>query len=243
MATDRNGSKKGLSGPLLNQLSQMDGFVHVVRCFENPSVPHPAGSVDPQRDLVSLDSELALNDLIAVERKLERLAEERKKGAGRDKAQIEREIVLFERFQDTLSAGTPLRDIEIAAEEEKTLSGFGLLTRKPVLVVLNLSDGQTPPQIEYPHRRARSCRCRAAGDGAGPAPAGRSRDVHGRVRHPGAGSATGDQAAPTTCSACSPSSPSVKTKCAPGRCGAAPAPGKPPGRSTPTCKKASSAPK
>jgi hypothetical protein len=146
--------KNGLSGPLLNQLSQMDGFVHVVRCFENLSAPHPAGNIDPQRDLVALDSELALNDLIAVERKLERLADERKKGAGRDKAQIEREIVLFERLHAALSSDTLLRDVEISAEEEKWLSGFGLLTRKPVLVVLNLSDGQEPPTVEYQSGRS-----------------------------------------------------------------------------------------
>ncbi len=143
--------RKGISGQLLNQLSQMDGFVHVVRCFDNPSVPHPTGSLDPQRDIISMDNELALNDLISVERKLERLVEEKKKSGGRDKATIEREAALFERFQSTLAGGTPLRDIEIDAEQEKLLSGFGLLTLKPVLIVLNLADGQTPPQIEYPH--------------------------------------------------------------------------------------------
>lgn len=151
---DGGSAKSGLSGPLLNQLSQMDGFVHVVRCFENASAPHPAGSVDPQRDIRDLDGELLLNDLIAVERKQERLAEERKKGGGRDKAQIEREIALFDRLHEALSADIALRDVEISAEEEKTLSGFGLLTRKPVLIVLNLSDGQTPPPVTYASSRA-----------------------------------------------------------------------------------------
>src|SRR5512135_1967304 len=60
-------SKSGLSGALLNQLAQMDGFLHVVRCFEDPSVPHPSGSVDPRRDITAMDAELLLNDLIAVE--------------------------------------------------------------------------------------------------------------------------------------------------------------------------------
>jgi GTP-binding protein YchF len=152
-ASGKNGNgKKGISGQLLNQLSQMDGFVHVVRCFENPSVPHPSGSLDPQRDIDSMDSELALNDLISVERKLERLTEEKKKSGGRDKAVIEREAALFEKFQATLSAGVPLRDIDLDAEQERMLSGFGLLTLKPALIVLNLADGQTPHQIEYPHR-------------------------------------------------------------------------------------------
>jgi hypothetical protein len=144
------GGSGNISGALLNTLTQLDGFVNVVRCFEDDSVPHPAGSVNPGRDVTAMDSELMLNDLIAVERKLERLAEERKKGGGRDKGIIERERVLFERFKEQLESNHPLREIDLSTEEEKTLSGFGFLTRKPMLVVLNLSEGQTPPGIEYP---------------------------------------------------------------------------------------------
>jgi hypothetical protein len=151
---DGSSSKEGISGTLLNQLTQMDGFIHVLRVFENPNVAHLSDSIDPRRDLVSMDSEFILNDLIAVERRLERLAEEHKKGGGRDKAIIEREITLFNRFHAALSAETPLRDISISAEEEKSLSGFGFLSRKPVLVVLNLSEGQTPPVIDYPHQHS-----------------------------------------------------------------------------------------
>src|SRR5512143_1828813 len=58
------GGKSAISGPLLNQLSQMDGFLHVVRCFEDPSIPHPAETVDPLRDIATMDTELLLNDLI-----------------------------------------------------------------------------------------------------------------------------------------------------------------------------------
>ena len=145
-------NKTGLSGALLNQLNQMDGFVHVVRCFDDPSVPHPAGSLDWCRDIQAMDGELLLNDLIAVERKLERLVEERKKGGGRDKTIIEREIALFERLQAALNEEKPLRDVDMTAEEEKTLAGFGFLTRKPVLILLNLADGQPAPAIEYAHQ-------------------------------------------------------------------------------------------
>ena len=148
-------AKTGLSGTLLNQLTTMDGFIHVVRCFEDENVPHPAGSVNPARDIAAMDGELLLNDLIAVERKLERLAEERKKGGGRDKATVDREIGLFERFQAALNEEKPLRDVPISVEEDKSLSSFGFLTRKPVLVVLNLAEGQAAPAITYPHQHAR----------------------------------------------------------------------------------------
>jgi hypothetical protein len=142
-------SKSGISGALLNQLTQMDGFVHVVRCFTEAKVPHPSGSVNPLRDIAAMDSELLINDLIAVERKQERLAEERKKGGGRDRAQIDREVALFEKLAASLAREEPLRMVDLSLEEERLLSGFGFLTRKPVLMLLNLSEGQTPPLVEY----------------------------------------------------------------------------------------------
>src|SRR4030065_55682 len=143
------GSQSAISGQLLNILTQMDGLVHVVRCFEDANVPHLSESVNPLRDIATMDAELLLNDMIAVERRLERLAEERKKGGGREKPVIEREIVLFERFKDDLSREIPLREIDLTAEEEKILSGFGFLTRKPMVVLLNLHEAQEMPPVEY----------------------------------------------------------------------------------------------
>ena len=147
-------SKSGLSGALLNQLTQMDGFVHVVRCFSEANVPHPAGSVDPLRDIAAMDAELLINDLISVERKLERLAEEWRKGGGRERGVIERENQLFQKLNASLSAEYPLRDLDLTPDEERSLSGYGFLTRKPLLLLLNLSEGQSPPEIEYPYHHS-----------------------------------------------------------------------------------------
>ena len=152
---DGSAGKNGISGALLNQLTQMDGFIHIVRVFTDENVPHVRETIDPLRDIQAMDSELVLNDLIAVERKLERLAEEKKKGAGRDKSVIERETVLFERFHEALAAETPLRDLEITSEENKMLSGFGFLSQKPMLIVLNLSEGQAEPALEYKHKHTK----------------------------------------------------------------------------------------
>lgn len=143
---DSGVAKSGITGQLLNQLSQMDGLIHVVRSFVDDNVPHPSGSVNPARDCTAMDGELLLNDLITVERKLEKLVEERKKG-GTDKALNERQSALFTRLHETLSADKPLRGVEISPDEEKFLSGFGLLTRKPLLVLLNLGEGQEAPQV------------------------------------------------------------------------------------------------
>ena len=143
-------AKSGISGQLLNQLAQMDGFLHVVRCFESERVPHPAGNVDPARDVETMLSELLLNDLIAVERKLERLADELRKG-GSDKTVVKRQIALFERLQAGLSENEPLRSMEFTPDERKELSSYGLLSRKPVLTVFNLGDGQEAPSVELDH--------------------------------------------------------------------------------------------
>ncbi|MCJ7624985.1 MAG: redox-regulated ATPase YchF [Anaerolineaceae bacterium] len=151
---DGSAGKTGISGQLLNHLAQVDGFIHVVRCFEDESVPHQAGSVDPQRDILTMDGEFILNDLIMVERRLERLEDERRKGGGRDKLVIEREIALFNRLHGTLSDEIPLRDVEIKPDELKMLSSFGLLSNKPVLVTLNLGEGQETPQIHYEHQKS-----------------------------------------------------------------------------------------
>ena len=140
-------AKSGISGQLLNELSQMDGFILVVRAFESDLVMHPSGTVDAKRDVDSMLGELLLNDLIAVERKVERLADEKKKG-GTDKALNERQTVLFNRLLEALNEGRPLRNLEYTLEEEKELSSFGLLTRKPVLVVFNMGESQSAPQME-----------------------------------------------------------------------------------------------
>ena len=143
-------AKAGISGQLLNQLTQMDGFLLAVRGFLDENVPHPNGSVDPRRDMDSMLGELLLNDLVAVERKLERLIEERKKG-GTDKALNERQTVLFKRLQEALNANIPLRKLEFNPEESRELASFGLLTRKPILTVFNMGEGQPAPGIQLDH--------------------------------------------------------------------------------------------
>ncbi len=142
------GTGKGeLSGSLLAELRQMDGLLLVVRCFEADTVPHPSGSLDPQRDLSAMQAELLLNDQISLERKIERLREELRKGGTRDKAQATRELEFFERLNTALAAEQPLRDLDLSPDEGRALSGFGLLTQKPLLVVWNLGEGQAAPQV------------------------------------------------------------------------------------------------
>jgi GTP-binding protein YchF len=145
-------SETGISGQLMNTLAKMDGFIHVVRQFDSPSVPHFAGSVDAKRDFENMEAEFILSDLILVERKLARLDEERKKGGiGRDKALVDRETELFKKLHALLSEEIPLRNEEFTEEEQKMLGSYGLLSRKPQLIVINTSEGQSPIEIEVPY--------------------------------------------------------------------------------------------
>ncbi|MBI3158268.1 MAG: redox-regulated ATPase YchF [Chloroflexi bacterium] len=149
------GGQGDIAGPLRNELGQMDGFIHVVRGFADDNVAHRSGSVDAARDIQGMDGELLLVDLIAIETKIQKLKEERGKG-GRDKAEIEREQVLFERLHACLSDDKPLRALDLTAEERKALAGFQFLTLKPMLVVLNLGEGQAAPDVSGATLHARA---------------------------------------------------------------------------------------
>ncbi|MCK9246341.1 MAG: redox-regulated ATPase YchF [Anaerolineaceae bacterium] len=148
---DGSAGRAGLPGVMINQLAQMDGFLHVVRQFENASVPHVGGDIDPVRDIQTMDIDFILNDLVMVERRLEKLREEHRRGVSRPRDVIQAEIDLFERLEVMLNAEKPLRYYTFTSEEEKIVSSFGFLSRKPQIIVFNQSEDQ--PAIDYtsPH--------------------------------------------------------------------------------------------
>ncbi len=138
----------GLSGPLRNELQQVDGFVHVVRVFEDENVPHPQETIDPQRDIEILDGEFLLLDLIAVERRQEKLKDEWNKKPD-NRRSIEQETALMERLRAQLEAERPLRELGLTPDEIKLVSGYGLMTLKPMLLVFNCSETLVPPETLY----------------------------------------------------------------------------------------------
>jgi GTP-binding protein YchF len=150
-------SQGGLSGQLLNTLSQSDALLHVVRAFEDPRLSHGEGNVDPWRDVEIVDSELLLSDLIIVERRIERLQAGLKKGGEKSaRAANEAELSLFIRLLETLNHEAPLRDMDLSAAERKMLRNYGLLTLKPMLIVLNVGDRSCENAVsilsDYRHR-------------------------------------------------------------------------------------------
>jgi GTP-binding protein YchF len=137
---DVPGVAKGEGAALVDlpALRGVDAFVHVVRAFESPTVPHPEGSIGPSRDAAMLELELILADLATVERRIERLAANIKKAK---KAEDVAEHELFLKLKAALEAERPLRELELPPEEKKRLRGYGLLSEKPLLLVANVGEG------------------------------------------------------------------------------------------------------
>jgi len=126
----------------LARLRESDALLHVVRAFDDPSVPHPDGPVDPARDLERLDLEFILADLTLVDRRLERLTSSGRHGTPAEREANEREEVILRRLKTELEAGRPIRDAGLSDDDSKAVRGFRFLTEKPVLVLLNVGESQ-----------------------------------------------------------------------------------------------------
>ncbi len=122
----------------LNRLKDVDALVHVVRAFDDEEIPHPEGSVNGTRDLASLDLELIFADLELVERRIDRLEKNQKRGL--TPGEKREQELLVETIKPALESETPLRQVELAEADEKRLRGFQLLSAKPLLVVWNVSE-------------------------------------------------------------------------------------------------------
>jgi GTP-binding protein YchF len=136
---DLGGMQKERTRDALAPLREVDTIAHVIRVFDDPSVPHAAGSIDPLRDATNLELELILADHDQIVRRLERLDKELKKK--KDPLQ-ELEKQVLEKCKAHLEAEKPLRELELTAEERKPIGGFLFLSQRPMLYVLNLGDDE-----------------------------------------------------------------------------------------------------
>ncbi len=146
-------SKEALRDPsYMASMRVADALAHVLRLFQSDTVPHEKGSVDPIRDMQDVDTELILSDLVVVEKRMERLEKDRKKGKS---PELDREFALLERCKIALESDMPLRTQEFTADEEKTIRGFQFLSQKPMLFVLNIGeeDGPRMHEVEEEYRQ------------------------------------------------------------------------------------------
>ena len=128
---------EGLGNTFLGHIREADALVHVLRCFENPQIAHVDGIVDPLRDLETIEVELMLADLETLEKAvppLDKVVQTDPNSAH------SMELEALKKAEQGLRQGTPLRLVELAAEERVAIQGYNLLTGKPVLYVANVSE-------------------------------------------------------------------------------------------------------
>jgi ribosome-binding ATPase len=124
-------------GDIFRDISDVDALCHVVRAFEDDSVYHAAGSVDPLRDIEAVNSELLLHDQIFLEKRIERLETSLKKI--KDDRQV-KELDLLKRMQSHLEGERPLRLMDLTEEDELLIRSYPLITRKELILVVNVSE-------------------------------------------------------------------------------------------------------
>jgi ribosome-binding ATPase YchF (GTP1/OBG family) len=208
-----------------------DALLHVVRMFRDPSVPHPAGTIDPARDVRAMEDEVILADLGVVERRLERLQRDLKKGGSAD---LRKEQETLVECRAALEQGRPLRALQLPADAAKRLRGFQFLSAKPLLLVLNLDEADLAQADAAVRLAGLESFVRSAATRAVPICAKIELEIAQLE-------AAASSAPATTCSATSRSSPWARTNAARGRFRATRLPSSPPEKSIRTSRAASSA--
>lgn len=134
----KNGSTLG--GELLNLMQGADALVHVVRNFNNPAVPIADGAATPEEAIIGMDLELAMVDIGILERRSERLTSSLRGAKATDRTGIEKELELVNRVHTALENEIPVYKQDLSKEDASKLANFNLITAKPMMVVLNISE-------------------------------------------------------------------------------------------------------
>lgn len=126
---------EGLGNVFLSNIREVDAIVHVVRCFYNDDIIHVEGSIDPARDIETIDVELILSDMDILDRRIDKT----RKMIKSDK-KYQTELEFFERVKEALDSGKSARSVECTEEEVELLSTVDLLTSKPIIYAANMSE-------------------------------------------------------------------------------------------------------
>ncbi|HYE10620.1 MAG TPA: redox-regulated ATPase YchF [Patescibacteria group bacterium] len=139
---------EGLGNKFLSHIREVEAIVHVVRCFESGDIVHVEGSVDPLRDIETINLELMLSDIELLDRRLQRS----QKAAKGDKS-LAAEVEIIQRALAVLEAGKSVRTLDLTDEQQELVKSFNLLSAKPIIYVANVSeddlanDGSTNPHV------------------------------------------------------------------------------------------------
>jgi len=138
------GKGEGPAGKFINELARTDALIHVVRAFEDETVPHPEVTVDADRDIATMDLELAFADLNIIEKRLHRMETELRSMKPGERDALQRARVLILRMKAGLEAEVPIREQELTAEDWKALEGSQFLSSLPLLLIINIGDADLP---------------------------------------------------------------------------------------------------
>jgi ribosome-binding ATPase len=138
---------EGLGNKFLSHIREVDAIVQVVRCFEDADIHHVAGTVDPVRDIETISTELGLADLEAVNKRLEKVAKDAKRG---DKVAIAEQAVL-QKFQPILNEGKLALTVQLTPEEKVLARSFFLLTDKPTIFACNVKESDLATAESNPY--------------------------------------------------------------------------------------------
>ncbi|AFN75585.1 GTP-dependent nucleic acid-binding protein EngD [Melioribacter roseus P3M-2] len=134
-------NKVRITNAFLNNVRNNDALFYVIRAFKDESVPHPMGGVDPVRDIEFLETEFLLSDLAFLENRLEKLKKDVQKSKDE---KLKKELPVIEKCYSHCEAERPLRTLELDENELKLLSGYQLLTLKPLAIALNFDENAIP---------------------------------------------------------------------------------------------------
>lgn len=143
---------EGLGNKFLSHIREVDAIIHVVRCFDNDDIMHVSGSVDPKRDIETINLELILSDLEILDRRIDRTA----KAAKGDKSLLT-ELEFLKRLKTELENGVSARAVEADDDEKAILADIGLLSAKPVIYACNMSEDDFASNIENNERYKAVC--------------------------------------------------------------------------------------
>lgn len=143
---------EGLGNKFLSHIREVDAVIHVVRCFDNDDIMHVSGSVDPKRDIETINLELILSDLEILDRRIDRTA----KAAKGDKSLLT-ELEFLKRLKTELENGVSARAVEADDDEKAILVDIGLLSAKPVIYACNMSEDDFASNIENNERYKAVC--------------------------------------------------------------------------------------
>ena len=133
---------KAISSQFLTQLSNTDALINVVRAFIDESIPHIEGSLDVERDIATIDLELAFSDLAIIERRLERIEVALKGAKQLERQSLLREQELLMKVKANLEKELPIRGLKLTTDEARTIANYQFLTAKPLLIVVNIGEEQ-----------------------------------------------------------------------------------------------------